>query len=1070
MELPSQARDAFVDERGGDDADLKARLRAMLAAAADEDFLAHPTGEPRATAPRGRASTPANLSRPPAAADDSPLSEEAPLQEGPGTRIGSYKLLQQIGEGGFGVVFLAEQEEPVRRKVALKILKLGMDTRQVVARFEQERQALALMDHPHIARVFDAGATGTGRPYFVMELVQGDPIVAYCDAQRLTIDQRLELMAQVCSAVQHAHQKGVIHRDLKPTNVLVGTLDGRPHAKVIDFGIAKATSQKMTDKTLFTEHRQVIGTFQYMSPEQAEGSLDVDTRTDVYALGVLLYELLTGSTPFDATVLQNAMFGEIQRLIREVDPPRPSTRISQSQDRLASLAAVRGIEPRRLGLVVRGDLDWIVMKALEKNRARRYESANELAQDLRRHLAGEAVLAAPPSAGYLLATFVRRHRGLVGACAAVAVALLAGVVAFAWQARVARAERDVARAAEKSEAEQRRIVDEQRIVAKARAEEFELVAEFQAKMLQQIDPIAAGRRLRDDVPARYAAALASARVPETDRAALVAQFGEQWSKVNTTDAARAVLEFALIRPSVTAIEEQFAAHPGVRSKLQNRLAGLCRDLGMYDSALTLVRAALEVRRRDYGEEHAVTLKSINDTALVLYDLGRPAEAEPLYREALAKCVRALGEDDALTSTVRDNLAVLLTQSGRSAEAEPLARRAFEARHRVLGEDHPDTLNSMSNLALVLEGLGRYPEAELLYRDVLARRRRVLGDEDSATMTTVNNLGALLKDEYKLAEAEPLLREAVATNRRVLGEDHPDRLVPLDNLGIVLQAQGRLPEAEACFREVLAARERLLGKDHPSTLTARTNMGNLLMLLDRAAEAEVIHREAFATRRRVLGARHPETIGTLNSLAMALQMQGKLDEAVSMEREVLEGLREVLGPDHQHTFMTQVNLGSMLQQQGRSAEAEPLLRSAMASARRAFGAGHPIELTAASYLAKVLAAESRFADVVTLVAPAIPHFRRASGERRASSLARMLTVLGKARGKLATTAAEFAVAEAELREAEGLLVGVPGQKPTDRGDCLQALVDLYTAWELVEPGQGHAEASSSWRTQLDAAAK
>ncbi|HEX5054000.1 MAG TPA: serine/threonine-protein kinase, partial [Planctomycetota bacterium] len=468
IELPAAARTTFLDKKCNTDLGLKHRLQAMLALA-DEATFVLPAGA-------GQAATPA-----PAPA--------AP-QEGPGTRIGPYKLLQQIGEGGFGAVFLAEQEQPVQRRVALKIIKLGMDTRQVVARFEQERQALAMMDHANIARVLDAGATDSGRPYFVMELCKGDPIVAFCDKHHLTIAERLELMVQVCNAVQHAHGKGVIHRDLKPSNILVGTQDGRPQAKVIDFGIAKATSQKLTDKTLFTEHQQVIGTLQYMSPEQAEGSLDIDTRTDVYSLGVLLYELLTGSTPFDKRVLQNSMYSEIQRMIREVEPHKPSTRISDSRAQLVSLAAHRRVEPKRLGTLVRGELDWIVMKALEKDRTRRYETANGLALDLRRFLAGEAVLAAPPSAAYRLRKLLRRNKGAVAAAAAVATALLAGVVGFAWQAQLAQHERDQAVVARQAEAQERGKADQlaaaesrQRLLAESNERKADAINQFLVTML-----------------------------------------------------------------------------------------------------------------------------------------------------------------------------------------------------------------------------------------------------------------------------------------------------------------------------------------------------------------------------------------------------------------------------------------------------------------------------------------------------------------------------------------------------------------------------------------------------------
>jgi tetratricopeptide (TPR) repeat protein/tRNA A-37 threonylcarbamoyl transferase component Bud32 len=351
---------------------------------------------------------------------------QTPVGETSGTKIGRYHLLQQMGEGGFGVVFMAEQTVPIRRRVALKIIKLGMDTRQVIARFDAERQALAMMEHPNIAKVLDAGSTDTGRPYFVMELVTGESITDYCDHNHLTIDERLDLLIQVCQAVQHAHLKGVIHRDLKPSNVLVSTQDARPLAKVIDFGIAKATAAHLTEKTLFTENRQLIGTPQYMSPEQAEGSLDIDTRTDVYALGVLTYELLTGATPFDPVALRSAAFAEMQRIIREVEPAKPSTRIAQTAATLATVAAHRKIDPARLGGALRGELDWIVMKALEKDRARRYKSADDLAEDLHRYLRDDAVLACPPSAAYRFRKFARRNR-----VALTVAALLVGFLLFA---------------------------------------------------------------------------------------------------------------------------------------------------------------------------------------------------------------------------------------------------------------------------------------------------------------------------------------------------------------------------------------------------------------------------------------------------------------------------------------------------------------------------------------------------------------------------------------------------------------------------------------------------------------
>jgi WD40 repeat protein/serine/threonine protein kinase len=473
IDAPADRR-IFLDQQCDGDAGLRAQVESLLSAGGDVgSFLERPAA--------------------PGLAAHAATAAYPPITEGPGTVIGPYRLMEQIGEGGFGLVFVAEQQEPVRRKVALKVIKPGMDSREVIARFEAERQALALMDHPNIARVLDAGATETGRPYFVMELVKGVPITDYCDRNQLTPRDRLELFVGVCQAVQHAHQKGVIHRDLKPSNVLVTLHDGRPVVKVIDFGIAKAVGQRLTDKTVYTRFAQLIGTPLYMSPEQAEMSgLDIDTRSDVYALGVLLYELLTGTTPFDGERLKRAAFDEVRRIIREEEPPRPSTRLSTLGATLSAVSARRRTEPGRLSALVRGELDWIVMRCLDKDRTRRYETANGLARDVERYLKDEPVEACPPTAGYRLRKFARKNRRLLATAAAFAALLLLGVAGSAWQAvrakeaeGVAQGNAAQARDKEKEANEQRDDAQKQRDEVKAVNEKLEAaLKELQATQAQ----------------------------------------------------------------------------------------------------------------------------------------------------------------------------------------------------------------------------------------------------------------------------------------------------------------------------------------------------------------------------------------------------------------------------------------------------------------------------------------------------------------------------------------------------------------------------------------------------------
>jgi eukaryotic-like serine/threonine-protein kinase len=933
IDLERAQREEYLASACGDDAALRKEVEALLRAHdGAAKFLASPTaGSLADSAPTADSSAAATLA--------------APIREGPGTRIGPYKLLQLIGEGGFGSVFMAEQEKPVARRVALKIIKLGMDTHQVVARFEQERQALAMMDHPNIAKVLDAGATDSGRPFFVMELVKGDPIAEYADKHNMSIDERLAMFAQVCNAVQHAHTKGIIHRDLKPSNVLVSTQDGRPHAKVIDFGIAKATASKLTEKTLFTEHRQLIGTPEYMSPEQAEGSLDIDTRTDVYSLGVLLYELLTGTTPFTGKELRSAAFGELQRIIREVEPPKPSTRLSANTDTLASVAAKRHTEPKRLGTLVRGELDWIVMKALEKDRQRRYETANGLAMDIRRYLSGEAVNAAPPSAAYRFKKFVKRNRVMVSAGSAVAAALLIGMVAFAWQFKVASDQRDIAVQAEKAEAEQRMAAEAARAEAVAQQTEAEK-QEAEAK--------------NQEAEAKKQAAIASA----------VATF--QTEMLAAVDPANLPKDPATGEPLKDAVTVVQAIEAAVK-----RLDAAGGGEGSLDDQ-PLVEA------------------SVRDTiGTTLQGLGRSAQAEPNLRKSLALRRAALPAGHRSIADSLNNLGVLLLAQNELAEAEPILREAMAIKRAALPAGHPGIADGLSNLAGLLQEQNRLPEAEPLFREALAIRRAALPAGHPSIALGLNNLAVLLLTQNKLAEAEPFMREALQIRRAALPAGHPDIADGLTNLAGLLQDQNKLAEAEPLYREALDIRRATFPAGHQSIAVGLNNLAQLLWTQRRLAEAEPLLREAVAINRAALPAGHPDIAITLDNLAKLLQDQNKLSEAEPLQREALAIRRGALPAGHPDIALGLNNLAVLLKAQDKLAEAEPLYREALTINRAALPAGHPTIARVLSGLATILQDQKKFTEARAAWDEAIPILRKNSPDGSAN-LARVLWRSGSAR--------------------------------------------------------------------------
>ncbi|HEU4925651.1 MAG TPA: serine/threonine-protein kinase [Vicinamibacterales bacterium] len=650
----------------------------------------------------------------------------------PEASIGPYRLLERIGDGGMGEVWLAEQQRPVRRQVALKIIKAGLDTAQVVARFEAERQALALMDHPAIAKVFDAGSTELGRPYFAMEFVRGESLMAYCDRHRLTIRERLELFIQICEGVQHAHQKGIIHRDLKPSNILISVQGDKPAPRIIDFGVAKATSQPLTERTLYTSLGGFVGTLEYMSPEQAElGGVDVDTRADIYALGVVLYELLTGELPFDRRQFVTSGFDEIRRTIRELQPPKPSTRVTQLGDAADSASDRRRTAYGSLKTLLRGDLDWITMKALEKDRARRYPTAIDLATDIRRHLESLPVTAGPPSALYRTRKFIRRHRVGVGVGSALVALLTLFALAMTLQAgRIAR-ERDR---------------------ANREARNARQVADFLIDLFAVSDPSEArGNSLT----------------------------------------AREILQKGAAK-----IDQRLEDQPDVRARLQATIGTVYTNLGLYRDAEPLLRRALETNRRVLGDDDAQTVTSAHQLANLLWYQDNLKEAERLYADVVARRERILGVDDPQTLRAKFDLGTLYWAQKRFDDAERITRETLERQRRVLGETHTQTQDSIHSLASIYYGQGKLPEAEALQVKVLELRRRVLGADHPETLLDVYNLATIHDRMERAETAEQLYKSAVADMARVLGKTHRWTCLAQRRLAALYARQKRFQESEA----------------------------------------------------------------------------------------------------------------------------------------------------------------------------------------------------------------------------------------------------------------------------------
>jgi tetratricopeptide (TPR) repeat protein len=855
-----------------------------------------------------------------------------------GRRIGPYRLIELLGEGGMGVVYRAEQTSPIRREVALKIVPSGFDTARVIARFESERQALALMNHPFIAQALDAGESDDGRPYFVMELVEGEPVTTYCAREKPPITERLKLFLQICDAIQHAHQRGIIHRDLKPSNVLVTRQDGVLVPKVIDFGIAKAVGEANGTLFLTTADGQIVGTPEYMSPEQA-GLVEagLDTRTDVYSLGVMLYELVSGRRPYE---LRKRTAMELERALRL--PLTPPSRLDPRSGPLTPL-----------GQIAR-DIDAVALMAMERRPDDRYTSVEQLADDVRRVLEHRPVRARQQTWTYRGLKFVRRHAIGVGTAA-----LFAGLATAAATAVVIQRNRAVA-------SEARAVAEASR--AHAEAAKAAEVARFLTDLFRESDPAQArgASRTAREILDRGAARLSTELASQTDvRATLMRTIGEVYRASGLLDESEKITTEAL-----AILREGGARDDAEVAQVLDNLGQLARERTRYDQAARLHREALAIRRAALGPRDPAVGESLSNLALALREQGLYDEAEPAVREALAIRRDRLGPEHDATLASMNVLGDIEASRGRFTEADRWYREVLEIRRRTLPPDHPRLATSLNNVAGMSARAGRLEESEALYREALAIRRKVLAADHLDVTTVEVNLAGVLHDLGRLDEAEPLLRQALAADRRRNGNLHMDVAIDLNNLASLVEDLGRLDEAESLYEESLAIRVKLQGESHPSVPTVLSNIGRLRLVQGSVAEAERTLRRAIEIRRTLNLNRHPRQALTLLWLGRVHEARGQLDEATRRYQEALAIDRAAAPTGSLGAAAILATQGRLLVRQRQAAAAEPLLREALAYRQKHLPAGHPATGDAEAALAACLVSLGRTAEAQPLLASAL----------------------------------------------------------------------------------------------------
>lgn len=952
-------RAAFLDRECADDAEVRAEVESLLRHSDDP--------------------TPPLLQTPP---PEKPTVPPAPTHAG-GTQIGHYRLIKIIGRGGMGVVYLAEQDNP-QRQVALKLLGADSASEASLKRFEHEAQVLGRLQHPGIAQIFEAGTFDLGngpQPYFAMEYIDGLPLTAYAQAQLLGNRQRLELMAKVCEAVHHAHQKGVIHRDLKPGNILVDE-SGQP--KVLDFGIARVTDADLRRTTLRTDVGQLMGTVAYMSPEQAAADPhDLDTRSDVYALGVICYELLTDQLPHD---LKHKALHEATRVIRE-DDPRSLSSFSRA---------------------LRGDIETIVGKALEKDRQRRYQSALDLAEDVRRYLRDEPVTARPPSFGYQASKFARRHKALVGGTAAVMLVLIAGLVTTVYWLKQAIAARN-------AEAEQK-------AVAEQRADQLANVVGFQSRMLSGFDQELMGLQWRDDVLTEARSAMMRSGLESSAADSRIRELQSLLAGTDFTTPAVNSLDRNVIEKALADIDSQFADQPLVQASLLQTVAITLSGIGRFQAALDPQTRTLEIRRLQLGDDAADTLISENEMGLLLSNLGRLPESEQHLRRALAIGQFQPGESSLNSITVMHNLGTTLQIQGRYEEAEKILSQALASSRSVHGDDHPDTLSAMQSMGELLVSMGKFEDARTLLEASLAGRKKILGEDDPETLTSMQDLGVALRSLGKQAEALPYLRQSLEGRRRVLGGDHRQTLMALINISTILQELGRVNDALPYSSEALESYKRIYGPTYIDTLGAMLTHGVLLWSAGRNDEGLPYIRQALEGGRKQLDQNPNVAVMAAINLCSGLTAQNHHEEALPYCQEAVELCLKILPADHAYTLIAKGNLAQSLSGLGRHDEAVAMAGQSTAALIKQLSPDHPQAITAQSVLGTVLRGAGRFAE--------------AEGPSVDAAI-RALNTLGP-------------------------------MHPTTR-TCAQNAIALYEQWNTAEPGKGHDQQAGQWRGRITPAA-